>query len=377
MLSGNQLTHASSLSPSCVLLVHFKSRDLTKLHKQGRFWHIFLLGPSGGFEGAIISQDEKDTWTTHLFLPLDAKPDQIESHDAVYRVLGGLYGQYRVQIDEILVRSVWRPHVAVARHWRSHEGHVFLAGDSAHQNIPTGGYGMNMGIGDAFDLGWKLGAVIHGQGGPVLLDSYELERKPVALRNVERSHVHFKVHGELKTLLDGGDPRRIDGHTDEARLLRQQVHDFYQSHDGENRDFGIEMGYRYSSPVIVRRQDDGDEPISSPRHYTPTTWPGGRPPHLFLSDGTAIFDKFGQHWSLLTFTNKDAGQAYLVQAAKTLCLNLTLVDLSGEDRAKAMYERILVLIRPDQHVAWRADEIESPAVAEALLRTVSGQTTKK
>ena len=157
------------------MLVHFKSRDLTRLHKQGRFWHIFLLGESGGFEGAVISQDEKGTWTTHLFLPLDAEPEKMDPHDAVYRVLGGVYGPYKITIDEILVRSVWRPNIAVTRNWSNPSLRIFLAGDSAHQNIPTGGYGMNMGIGDAFDLGWKLASVINGHGGPDLLRSYEME----------------------------------------------------------------------------------------------------------------------------------------------------------------------------------------------------------
>ncbi|KAJ0306611.1 hypothetical protein COL516b_004404 [Colletotrichum fioriniae] len=300
------------------------------------------------------------------------EPETIESHDAVYRVLGGLYEPYKFQIDEILARSIWRPNVAVTRHWRSHEGHVFLAGDSAHQNIPTGGYGMNMGIGDAFDLGWKLASVINGEGGPRLLESYEAERKLVALRNVERSHVHFKVHNELQTLLGGGDPRRIDADTEEAHLLRKRVHEFYQSHDGENRDLGIEMGYRYNSHIVLHREDDGSEPPSDPRCYTPTTWPGGRPPHLFLSDGTAIFDKFGRHWSLLCFTDTDVGQYHIVQAASDLGLSLSLINLSGEAQARALYERTLLLIRPDQHVAWRAEAVESLAIAYAVLRAVSG-----
>ncbi|KAJ3536123.1 hypothetical protein NM208_g6859 [Fusarium decemcellulare] len=194
--------------PTCALLVHFKSGDLTRLHRQGRFWHIFLLGESGGFEGCIISQDEAETWTTHLFMPLDAEPDKIGSKEAVYKVLGGLHGDYPVDIDEILVRSVWRPNIAVAQTWCSPNLRVFIAGDAAHQNIPTGGYGMNLGIGDAFDLGWKLAAVVNCQAGTGLLSSYDQERKPVAIRNVRHSGVHFQVHGRLKEMLDGGDPRQ-------------------------------------------------------------------------------------------------------------------------------------------------------------------------
>ena len=87
---------------------------------------------------------------------------------------------------------------------------MFLAGDLAYQNIPTGGYGMNMGIGDAFDFGWKLAAVINGQGGNGLLVAYEAERRPVALRNVEHSGVHFKMHHDLESIIAGQDPKRVD-----------------------------------------------------------------------------------------------------------------------------------------------------------------------
>lgn len=354
--------------------MHFKSRDLTRLHKQGRFWHIFLLGASGGFEAAIISQDEKDTWTTHLFLPLDSEPEKIDSHDAVYRVLGGLYGPYRIEIDEILVRSTWRPNIAVARTWSGSKGRVFLAGDSAHQNIPTGGYGMNMGIGDAFDLGWKLASVINRQGGAGLLSSYELERRPVALRNVEHSGVHFQVHGGLKELLSNGDPRRVDGEDEDALALRKRIHEYYQLHDGENKDFGIEMGYRYVSPIVIRQDEDGAEPGFNPHSYTPTTWPGGRAPHLYLSNGTSIFDMFGKDWALVVFTKEETGQMHLVNAAKALGLSLRQVDIPNEEDAKKLYERDLVLIRPDHHVAWRAMKVASLAVADDVLKVVTGRS---
>lgn len=142
-------------TPGFVLLVHFKSTDLSRIRKQGQFWHLFFL-VGGHMGGALIAQNEIDTWTVHMFLPLDADPDKIDSHEAVYTVLGGLGEKYRITIDEILVRSTFRPNVAVARSYISPKGHAYLAGDSAHQNIPTGGYGMNMGIADAWDLGWKV-----------------------------------------------------------------------------------------------------------------------------------------------------------------------------------------------------------------------------
>lgn len=143
-------------TPGFVLLVHFISKDLARLRKQGQFWHNFLIAPPGTIGGAIIAQDEVDTWTTHLFLPLDADESKISSEEAVYRVLGGMGEDYEITIDEVLVRSTYRPNIAVARTYSALNGRVFLAGDAAHQNIPTGGYGMNMGIADAYDLGWKV-----------------------------------------------------------------------------------------------------------------------------------------------------------------------------------------------------------------------------
>ncbi|KAL2851932.1 FAD binding domain-containing protein [Aspergillus pseudoustus] len=360
--------------PARALLVHFKSSDLTRLHKQGRFWHIFFVGESGGFEGVIIAQDEKDTWTVHLFAPIDTKVEEFDPLETISRVLGGLYGKYEVNVDKILVSSIWTPHVAVARSWASQNQRVHLAGDAAHQNIPTGGYGMNMGIGDAFDLGWKLASVIEGEAGPGLLASYESERKPVAVRNVQRSREHFEVHGQLQRILAGGAPLCVDEDTEDGKDLRRQIHEYYQRHDGENRDLGIEMGYRYTSAVILRDGLlDRVEPPWSPRQYTPTTWPGSRIPHVFLSDGTPIFDRLGKNWTLLIFCDEDVGHQYLLCTARRLSLPLDQLSLSHETHAAGLFERKLVLVRPDHHAAWRGNVVGSLEAAETILRTVTGR----
>lgn len=358
--------------------MHFKSQDLRRLHKHGRFWHVFLTDSSGGLGGAIIAQDEIDTWTTHLFLPADVEDtaDTLNAEDVVARVLGGMHDPYPIAIDEVLVRSTWRPVIAVTRDWSGQHNRVFLAGDAAHQNIPTGGYGMNMGIADAFDLGWKLAAVINKTGGPALLQSYEKERKPVAEKNVAHSGVHFQVHTQLKDLLtrNGLDPRHIDEPTEQARETRREIDQHYQEHDGENKDFGIELGYRYRSSVIIPDAEDSalQEPIWTPSAYTPTTWPGSRPPHIFLRDGSAVFDRFGKDWTLVSFEGSQ-GQEHMVRAATKLSIPVASLWLQDEPMTMNLYERKLVLIRPDQHVAWRADSLSSEADAEHVLRVVTGQ----
>lgn len=148
-------------------LVHFKSRDLERLHIQGQFWHIFFTTGH-----VIISQDEKDTWTIHTPIPLDANIDDLNPRDIICEALGAEGLPCHIKIDEILITSRWRPNICIAERYISPGGRVFLSGDAAHQNIPTGGYGMNTAVGDSFDIGWKVAAVVKGYGGRVLLQSY-------------------------------------------------------------------------------------------------------------------------------------------------------------------------------------------------------------
>ena len=102
---------------------------------------MFFIGEQG-LVSSIIAQNEVDTWTTHLLLPMDTDPEAISTEEAVYRALGGVRGSYEINIDEVLVRSTYRPNIAIARRYSGFNGRVYLAGDAAHQNVPTGGYGM-------------------------------------------------------------------------------------------------------------------------------------------------------------------------------------------------------------------------------------------
>ncbi|KAM6529404.1 hypothetical protein FALCPG4_007539 [Fusarium falciforme] len=140
-------------APMAMFLIYFKSRDLTKFQKQGQFWHIFFT--SGG---VLISQDEADTEAAHLPISLDTDWKSLDPKESVYKVLGGSQGPFPVTINKVLVCSAWRPSIAIAQRFASDSLRVFLVGDAAHQNIPTGGYGMNTAVGDSFDLGWKLAA---------------------------------------------------------------------------------------------------------------------------------------------------------------------------------------------------------------------------
>ncbi|RMJ08333.1 hypothetical protein CDV36_012050 [Fusarium kuroshium] len=362
--------------PGSFLLIHFESRDLENLHKQGRFWHLFLFS-QGIFGGAVISQDEKSIFTVHYPLGPGTDEYSMSSEDAVYTVLGGAHGPFKIKIDKVLVRSTYRPSTAVAKSFSGPGLRVFLAGDAAHQNIPTGGYGMNTGIGDAFDIGWKLAAVVNGYGGQGLLKSYEQERQPVAAQIVERAASHMSVHLTAVELL-GGDVSEVNKTSERGTQLKETLRDHYRNLDGENTDLGIEMGYRYVSQVCI---PDGSEPEPKwdPHSYLPTTWPGSRAPHVFLNDGKSIFDRLGPEFSLVEFKDnaeQDIGSDLIAKAAKGLGVPVTRVTLTGEANAAKIWERRLVLVRPDGHVAWRGDSVKDQREADRILETVVGRVAR-
>ncbi|KAL3452778.1 FAD binding domain-containing protein [Aspergillus insuetus] len=348
--------------PGAMYLVHFKSHDLARLRAQGQFWHIFTtLGD------IIISQNEKDTWTLHHSIPLGTDILTLDPREAVYTALGGETNiPYTIEIDEILVTSAWRPNICIAEHYASDLKRVFLAGDSAHQNIPTGG----------FDIGWKLAAVVHGHGGTHLLDSYERERRPVAVRNIERSGVHWSVHSAYKDWC-AAQPGVVLERSERGEALRAKIAEWFSSHDAENLDIGLEMGYRYtSSDVVVLDEPREEEPPFYEREYVPTTWPGARVPHVFLKDGvTSTHDLLGTgpEYTLVDFTPTGSYIESFAQEAKKLAIPFKTTHLPDEDHVRQVWERDAVLVRPDDHVAWRSSLSDKRLDVEKILQIALGQ----
>lgn len=325
--------------------------------------------------GAIIAQDEIDTWTVHRFLPVGFDDSTITSEDAVYSALGGMGEPYKIKIDEILVRSTWRPSVAVAKAYSGPKQRILLAGDACHQTIPSGGYGMNMGIAEAFDLGWKLAATINGWGGPNLLSSYEEERRPVTLMSVEWSKIHTGRHLGLSASINV-DASTINSDNEEGKKTRHLIDEYYKKHDAQNQSFGVEMGYRYVSGICLLDEMDKRNPPPEwdHRNYIPTTYPGYRAPHVFLNDGSPIFDKYSKEFTLIVFSDgKDPTTSkYLQKAAQDRKIPLKIVSLIGEDHARNVWGANLVLVRPDGHVSWRGEYIKSRSAADRIILTATG-----
>ena len=331
-------------------VTHFRSRARDVLQRWGVTWHY-----QSAF-GTLIAQDDDQMWTLQSRFPV-GEPERVDPTALLASFAGAPFEH------EILVANAWTPHLLVAEAYG--RGRVFLAGDAAHQYIPTGGYGMNTGIGDAFDLGWKLAAVLRGFGGPGLLASYEPERRPVGLRNRAASARHTEVRIEIGRLYGPG--LMAPGATGDAARAEAAAR-IARIGNAENESWGIELGYHYATSPVVCGEPEA-VPSDDPLRYAPTTTPGARLPSVFLRDGSALFDHLGPWFTLLDFGGAGAAGRALAEAARRRGMPLRVVSVD-EPALAAIYERRLVLVRPDQHVAWRGealDHVEADAVVARVL----------
>jgi 2-polyprenyl-6-methoxyphenol hydroxylase-like FAD-dependent oxidoreductase len=320
-----------------IYLIHFTSPNRELFERFGTAWHT--QSPEGW---TLISQNDSDTWTLHTPLGVGIDADAIEPKQFLFTKLG-------IEFDcEIICANAWRPRLSLADSYGN--GRVWLAGDSAHQVVPAGGYGMNTGVGDAIGLGWMLAAIVHGWADHRLLVAYEVERRGVAIRNRTASARHTLVRLAIKTAYRKAIHSQGWNGERSRRRLGREILDLGNL---ENEADGIEFGYCYdSSPVICNEPQRAS--VDHMHTYTPGTRPGVRPPSLFLEDGQAIFDLFGLGFTLLRFADLDVDS--IVTGAAERGMPLKVVDIR-EDGARGLYERDLVLIRPDHHVGWRGDAV--------------------
>jgi FAD binding domain len=224
---------------------------------------------------------------------------------------------------------------------------------------------MNTGIGDACDLGWKLAAVLCGFGGPGLLASYDAERRPVGLRNCQASKRHSQVRTEV-AILYRADLTAPGPEGDAARF--EAGRRIAAIGNAENESFGIELGYAYQDSSIICAEPSAEIP-DDPLHYLPTTAPGVRLPSILLRDGMPIFDRLGRWFTLACF-GVQPSEALMTAAAKR-GMPLAMLQLDEPELAR-VYGQGLLLVRPDQHIAWRGRDCEDCRVAEAILSRVLG-----
>jgi 2-polyprenyl-6-methoxyphenol hydroxylase-like FAD-dependent oxidoreductase len=321
------------------------------LQPWGIAWHY------QGLKGTLIAQNDSDIWTLQTRWPNDVPPETIDP-SALLRSFAG-----RDFDHEILVANGWASHLLVAQSYQ--RGRVFLAGDASHQYIPTGGYGMNTGIGDACDLGWKLAAVLHGFAAPDLLASYDPERRPVGVRNCEAAARHTKVRGAIADILRAD----LDAPGDAGDRARGEAGDrIAKLGNAENESYGIELGYAYFDSPIICAEPYARVPGNA-LDYVPSTLPGVRLPSVLLADSTPIYDRLGPWFTLLCCGVPPS--AALLAAAEKRGLPLTMLRLEAAD-LQQVYGRGLILVRPDQHIAWRGGECDDPSVAHAVMARCLG-----
>jgi hypothetical protein len=332
----------------------FRCENLAARHSGRKPYRYMFVGPEGTW-ATIVAINGGDQWRMSIIggeTPRDLSTDSI--HAAIQRAIGPLL-QY-----EILSVVPWIRKELVAEAYR--KGRAFILGDAAHVMSPTGAYGMNTGIGDAVDLSWKLAAAVGGWGGDVLLDSFDVERRPIALRNV------MEASSNLRRMRSPGRNEELLDDTEAGRATRRRVGmAMTEAMQHEWFTLGMHLGYRYeNSPVCI---PDGAPPTpDDSRNYIPTTRPGSRAPHVWLADGRSTLDLFGIAFVLMRIGGHAPDVQPLVQEARQKLVPLNVLSIN-EPAVAAAYERRLVLVRPDGHVAWRGDELADP---HAILNTVCG-----
>ncbi len=327
---------------------------LTAAMRGGEAWSMLCINPRRS--GTIYTIDNDDRFLVHNYLRPGEDDFEAVDRDACLRTILGVGEDFRYTMLRV---EDWIGRRLVADKIR--EGRVFLAGDAAHIWVPMGGYGMNAGIADAACLSWQVAARLAGWGGPVMLDAYSAERLPIT---EQVSHFAMRT-AETMIRNRAAVPPDLEDDTPEGAAARAKF--------GRNsRDLnvpqyccaGLNFGYFYDrSPIIVH---DGDPaPAYSMGEYTPSTVPGCRMPHVFLPDGASLYDRLGPDYTLVRVGGGNGGET-LKRKADAAGVPMKVIDVPPSPE----HDHALILVRPDQHIAWRGNA--DPDDPRAVIATISG-----
>jgi 2-polyprenyl-6-methoxyphenol hydroxylase-like FAD-dependent oxidoreductase len=338
--------------------VVFRCDGLEKLHNKKPAYRYIFIGSEGTW-ATLVAINGRDQWRFSLVGDATVRTlTEAEVRQAIVRAVGREFD------FEILSLLPWVRRQLVADRYGTKR--VFLVGDAAHLTSPTGGFGMNTGIQDVVNLSWKLTACLEGWGSDILLDSYGIEQRPIAIRNVEEST------GNLKRMLNprvSQPPKELFDNTPQGEKARKEFGDSYtEMMKREWFSIGIHLGYMYEgSPIIV--PDGTPQPPDTVQTYAQTARPGSRAPHVWLDKDMSTIDFFGKGFVLLRFGDDAPAGEGLAKAAKERKVPLKTVTINNPE-ARAAYERKLVLVRPDGQSAWRDDS--EPADPLRIIDIVRG-----
>ena len=321
-------------------------------------WMTLSLNPRRC--GTVVAIDGRETWLIHNHLNRDDETFDSVDRDGSIRAILGVGPDFSC---DILSEEDWVGRRLVADRFR--KGRAFICGDAAHLWMPYAGYGMNAGIADATNLAWLLAACLRGWADAAMLNAYEAERLPIT-EQVSRFAMDMagKVLGQRRTV-----PDEIEQPGSEGDAVRKRVGQ--AAYDLNVQQYccgGLNFGYFYdASPIIA--YDGAEQPAYTMADFTPSTVPGCRVPFSRLQDGRPVYDAFGPGYTLLRL-DLEIAIAPLVAAMREAEVPLEIVDIQSAD-AKAAYDPKLILVRTDQHVAWRGDAI--PERVDDLVDRLRGR----
>jgi 2-polyprenyl-6-methoxyphenol hydroxylase-like FAD-dependent oxidoreductase len=291
--------------------------------------------------------DVGNGWFFHAPVPRDTTPDNYDFHGLIQQA-GGF--SFPVQFEHV---GFWDLRIAVASEYR--RGRVFIAGDAAHSHPPYGGFGLNSGLEDVANLGWKLAAVLEGWGGDRLLDSYGEERRPIFVETGE-AMIAGGIEAD-RAFLERYNPQRDREEFLLAwRELEATAGTRQQSYEPHYEGSSVVIGPSGSMCSIHGKHSFA---ARAGHHLTPQR----------LSSGRDVFEELGRGYTLLALGARDGAEQRFSNAAATLGLPLNVIGDTCEQGREA-YESSLILVRPDQYVVWSGDE--PPDKVSGLLRRVSG-----
>jgi 2-polyprenyl-6-methoxyphenol hydroxylase-like FAD-dependent oxidoreductase len=332
---------------------YFRAPRLLEIINQRPAWQYWSIVPEQ--RSIILALDGKQEFLLHVQLRPNETPETFDFAPTLRRTVGADVPH------EVISAAPWRGGQALVAEKYAVK-RLMIAGDAAHLFTPTGGLGVNTGIEDVANLAWKLGAVCQGWAPPKLLDTYEQERHPIALRNTAAALALAKAGGGCPIVPE------LDEDSARGAASRFTLFQYITSYAwGEFDAPGIQLGARYDESSIICANGTPPPP-DLPRIYVPSGVPGGRAPHLWLDDDRSLLDTLGHCFVILQFNGSDDARR-LAACAGRRGIPVSVVT-GGLPRARELYGADLVVVRPDQHVAWRGDG--APEDCDALFDRLTG-----